>query len=281
MAESNDNNVITVAGLRQFLSNLKSTSFYPRSTMDTKLGEKALKNGEYNQEFNASKIKLFAGNSSDYIEVYHSASGHNLFFRRNGKTVVVELDANGTVLTTANFRPEFKAARVICEVVANNTVINKMFTSDPIVNIFSYPSAEESTDITVTVDEVDSETMSEDAMFNQADFYNLSNPVGSIIYINDSWKANIETNSGSLDNIPNGFYVVSEVHTYSDVSYKTCRFLMTPDEYTLYYCATSQKLCKFANASFVNLPFGDGEGGGGYGEYTEATEIDINGLNYA
>lgn len=281
MAENNDNNVITVAGLRQFLSNLKSTSFYPRSTMDTKLSEKALKNGEYNQEFSTSKLKLFGGGSSDFIEMYHSTTNHNVFFRRNGKTVVIEMSSNGTVLTTANFRPQFKADRIMQDVVVNDEVVSAKFLSDPTINIFSYPTADEDTEVTVAVDEVDIETMPEDTLFNQADFYNLANPVGSIIYINDSWKATTEATSGSLDNIPNGFYIVSELHSYQDISYKTCRFLMSPDEYTLYYCATSQKLCKFANASFVNLPFGEGGGGGGIpGEYTEATETDINSLNY-
>lgn len=277
---NNDNNVVTVGGLKTFLNNLKTQCFYTRSDMNTLLANRAYKNGSADELFSASYFKMHYDSNPVEMRV---GSGYMLSFSYDENdthhAVTLNLNNGGSIITTADLNPYSKANLVSKEVFINGTSfpsVMRDFVSDPVISTFRY---------LIPLSDLDAGDMYADAGTSELPksfkAYNIGNPVGTVVYLGSAQINSLsesEDSVGMVSSLPKGFYIVTK-SVVGTSTYKVCDFLCQPSLYALYYCISDGFFCFFPSVDSLTTIAISG-GGGGTGDYTEATDEDINGLIY-
>lgn len=244
---NNDNKLITVAGLTQFFNKLKtylSDVCYTKTETNAAFAAKA---GSGSQDFSVKKLVL---NTSP--NKYASFSRENAGSARqvkilddSGATTTIPLDG-GIVYTTNVFRHEDKAEGRIVPVGASSI----SFLTSNEVAVFSTPGE------SVTFEADDDDLVTDSSILT-----------GTILYIMPS--------DYEIDDCAPGFYIVSS----STGGVTRLVFLCAPNNYTVYYNATTGSLCYWSTSRFYDIT--TSSGGSiiiNNDDYELATDTDINGI---
>lgn len=279
MAELNTNNVITLGGLSTFLNKLKTECFYTRGALDIEFAKYALKNGTTTESFKASELALYYDGNPISFNVGDRLLTISCDYDDTHHEVNLPLGNNGTILTSADFDYTSKANLINKYVfITNNSVSSqRSFVSDPLINKFRLPIIVQNLGDDIEI-YVDAGTVQNPTSFKA---YYLANPVGTVMYVGTSTRTTWSNTTGSVGMVsalPLGFYIVTKAVSGTN-PYKECEFLCQPSLYGLYYCLSGDGFfCHFDNTDgYATIASG---GGGGTGDYTEASDDEINGLDY-
>ena len=143
MAENSNNSsrVVTVGSLATFLNNLKSSTFYPRTAVDTMVSNRAVKGGDSAETFKVKDLKLYYDPEENPVTL-SPGNGKLTIYQYGGQNMELDLSRGGNIITSNDINPDSKADRINADLyldAVSNLPTTRRFVSDHVITKFSYP----------------------------------------------------------------------------------------------------------------------------------------------